>query len=127
MADKYILIGQTPVPARDLLEWAMWFEHADRRVGYTLVGEYEVSTVFLSIDHNWIPNFPPLLFETMVCNNSGFWVADDPLLALGSRTSTWLEAEAEHREAVETIVKATGAEPLDVPREFDPMPHGTIQ
>ena len=39
-----------------------------RRVDFTSInGEVEVSTVFLSIDHNWQdPGGPPILFETMV-------------------------------------------------------------
>lgn len=50
-----------------LLEWAMWFEHADeRRVALTQVHRATVSTIFLGVDHSW-GGGPPLLFETMVC------------------------------------------------------------
>lgn len=35
--DKYILIGQTPVPEPDLLTWALAFEKMDRRVMLTRV------------------------------------------------------------------------------------------
>lgn len=37
-----------------------------RRIGDTTVGKYWVSTVFLSINHQWNENLPPLIFETMV-------------------------------------------------------------
>jgi hypothetical protein len=76
--DKYILVGQTAVPCDDLLEWGAWLETADRTVGRTVVGPYEVSTVFLGLDHNHVylimsEMYPdrkldtrPVLFETMV-------------------------------------------------------------
>jgi hypothetical protein len=69
--DKYILIGQTPVPCTDLLEWAHWFESGVRRVGETVVGDWRVSTVFLGLDHNYgrilgRSEDQPILFETMI-------------------------------------------------------------
>ena len=69
--DKYVLIGQTPIPCTDLLEWARWFESGDRHVGTTVVGDWDVSTVFLGHDHNFSrmlgdSESPPILFETMV-------------------------------------------------------------
>lgn len=64
--DKYILIGQTAVPCPDLMEWARWMEDADRCVWRTRVGDWEVSTVFLGLDHCFIGDGPPILFETMV-------------------------------------------------------------
>jgi hypothetical protein len=41
-----------------------------RRVGSTHIGHLWVSTVFLSLDHNWQPGEPPLLFETMIFGES---------------------------------------------------------
>jgi hypothetical protein len=40
----------------------------ERRVAKTQVGPYEVSTVFLGIDHNFLGRFggEPILFETMI-------------------------------------------------------------
>ena len=56
-----------PVECDDLIEWARWFETADRRVALTHVTPWiEVSTVFLGIDHRWIGDGPPILYETMV-------------------------------------------------------------
>jgi hypothetical protein len=70
--------GITPVECRDLLVWAEWFEHFDRRVALTeITKDVHVSTVFLGLDHSyerflaraeWEPLPPPILFETMV-----FW------------------------------------------------------
>lgn len=94
--NNYILIGQSPVVEPDLLTWAEWFEHADRKVAQTDVGPYVVSTVFLGIDHQHLGKGPPILFETMVFIDGD---AED----IQQRCSTWLEAEAQHAEVVELV------------------------
>jgi hypothetical protein len=96
MTDKYILIGQTPVPEPNLLTWAYWFETADRIVAKTEVGASLVSTVFLGLDHRFRGDGPPLLFETMVF---GGGECDGDMW----RCSTWLEAEAQHAEVVREL------------------------
>lgn len=64
---QYILVGQTPVPCDDLMEWALWFEDAQHRVvRLTQVGPWHVSTIFLGLDHRFFGKGPPILFETMV-------------------------------------------------------------
>ena len=60
----YILRGKQVVVAT-LMEWARWFETADRHVAQDTIGDYWVSTVFLGLDHNY-GSGPPILFETMV-------------------------------------------------------------
>lgn len=101
----YVLIGQTPVPAKDVLEMANMFgDDFNRRVKLTKVGPVTVSTVFLGINHQF-GDGPPILFETMA------WI-DMEHEAYGKkydrnwenyqeRCSTWLEAEEMHRRAVE--------------------------
>lgn len=37
-----------------------------RRVAHDAVGLYEVSTIWLGLDHQWTADAPPLIFETMV-------------------------------------------------------------
>jgi hypothetical protein len=54
-----------PVPVEDWKAWAEWFETADRVVAKTKVGDAEVSTVFLGLDHAFMGG-PPILYETMV-------------------------------------------------------------
>jgi hypothetical protein len=87
MSDKYTLMGKTPVPATDLIEWARWLETADRTVRQDQIGEVKVSTVFLGLDHNWSDG-PPILFETMVFGGEHDGECE--------RYSTWEEAEAGH-------------------------------
>jgi hypothetical protein len=94
-AERYILIGQTPVVEADFLKWARWFEDADRLVARTEVGSVVVSTVFLGLDHRMFGDGPPLLFETMVFTQhegTACW-----------RCSSWLEAEAQHARAVDGV------------------------
>lgn len=92
MSDKYILDGnKVPVPCNDLMEWAKWFETADRHVAQEMVGDVRVSTVFLGINHAW-GNGAPLLFETMIFGG--------PHDQHQARCTFWDEAEKQHAEAV---------------------------
>lgn len=69
----YILDARgEPQPIDDALEWARWYETADRHVAHDMdEGDrhglrIRVSTVFLGIDHNHFGDGPPILWETMV-------------------------------------------------------------
>jgi hypothetical protein len=101
----YKLDGKTPVPCPDFVEWAQWYEHADRRVARNRVGPIEVSTIFLGLDHGW--GGRRQLFETMAFGDK------DTLIELGSkkrlirraldfqqRYATWEEAEEGHRKGI---------------------------
>ncbi len=90
MSDKYILDGHE-VKEVGLMEWAKWYETADRHVDKTKIGDVEVSTVFLGLNHNY-GDGAPLLFETMI-----FGGMHDREM---KRYATWEEAEAGHKEMV---------------------------
>ena len=93
MTDKYILEGKTPKPIDDILEWAMWFETADRFVAnITLPNKVQVSTVFLGLNHSF-GGGTPILFETMIFGGKHNEYQE--------RYATWEEAEAGHLRAVE--------------------------
>lgn len=98
MTGHYILIGQTPVPCADLLEWARWFDTADRRVALTRLpwGAW-VSTVFLGLDHGF-GGEQPILYESMV-----FWPDGDAYEQ--TRCATWSEAERMHEIMVAVAVR----------------------
>ena len=88
---NYILDGHNAVRCDNLLEWAKSFETTDRRVALDHVGEVEVSTVFLGLDHNFFVG-DPILFETMIFggeHDQDQW-----------RHKTWDEAEAFHKQLV---------------------------
>ncbi len=64
--DKYILDEAGEPVKTDLMSWARQFElPAIRTVKKEKIGESEVSTIFLGIDHGW-EGGPPVLWETMV-------------------------------------------------------------
>ena len=94
MTDKYILDGHEPKPA-DLMEWAHWFENADRQIDHTTVGDVRVSTVFLGLDHRFGASGPPILFETMVFG--GALDQDE------KRYCTWDEAALGHLAMVARV------------------------
>lgn len=103
MSDKYILVGQTAVPCNDLMEWARWFETADRHVFDDQVGEHRISTIFLGLDHNHFTTGEPLIFETMVfCQHEPVCDFDTGM----DRYSTWLEAEQGHRAMIDRVKRA---------------------
>lgn len=89
MIRHYRLEGHEPVPCLDVLDWAAWFETAERRVMVTHLDRLCVSTVFVGLDHRYFGKGPPLVFETMVfVGADGLWQV---------RTSTWDQAEAAHK------------------------------
>jgi hypothetical protein len=96
---KYILDGHTPVAEPDLYKWGSWYETANRRADRTQIGDYRISTVFLGLDHQ-CGDGPPLLFETMIFNKE-----DRELDEWQDRYSTWEEAEAGHKAAIELVRK----------------------
>lgn len=86
-------------------------DHEARRVGFTEIGPYVVSTVFLVLDHQYGEG-PPVLYETMVFSASAMNPdAEDPdpelLLELDcSRYCTLEEAQAGH-EGMCLLIRAT--------------------
>ena len=96
MNDYFILDDDHNLIAADLMTWSHWFENAENRVvAKTQVGNCVVSTVCLGIDHNFMRDGRPLLFETMVFvdgNDEDCW-----------RSSTWAEAVAQHERVVDEM------------------------
>ena len=93
----YKLDGRRVVTCQHLLEWAQWFETAERHVADDLIEGYRVSTVFLGMDHSFAPgDGPPVLFETMIFAPVGDHEAMD-------RYCTWEEAEAGHARMLQGL------------------------
>jgi len=86
--------------ACELKDWSDLYETKDgqerRRVGWDEVNGYEVSTVFLGLDHGHGFTGRPLLFETMI-----FGKGDGD--GYQTRCSTWNEAIEMHKEAISWI------------------------
>lgn len=96
--DHYILVDRKVVPGIDLMTWAVWFEQFDnRRValdeGEDSKGKWQLSSVFLGIDHSFADNGPPIVFETMLFREDK--AADDHNDCW--RFATWDEIMSFHR------------------------------
>jgi hypothetical protein len=91
MSQYWILDEQRkPKPVTDVIEWATWFEHGERKIKQSDIGGVHVSTVFIGIDHQF-GNGPPLLYETMIFGG--------PRDESQARASTEAEALDQHEEA----------------------------
>ncbi len=93
----YKLVGRRTVPVMS----AQAAFTGDRRIAMTAIGNAEVSTVFLALNHAY-GDGPPLLFETMVFGG--------PLDQEQERCSTYDEAEAMHERMCERVRLAKDAE-----------------
>lgn len=100
MSRQYILnqLGE-PVPEPDLSKWGKWmgqnFEDSLRRVKRETIGDCDVSTVFLGLDHNYGVG-PPILWETMVFGGK---MDQEQARCSGSRE----QAEAMHAKMVRLV------------------------
>ena len=92
---NYILEGKEVRKAKDWFEWGQWYEKNSRHVAKEKIGEIEISTVFLGIDHNMGDSKQPVLFETMV-----FGGLHDNMC---ERYCTYAEAEQGHQRIVKLI------------------------
>lgn len=101
MTDKYKLVGREVVPVDDLFEWGEAMEvlrRADKlQIGHDMVGNIEVSTIFMGLDMR-IMYGEPQLFETMVFE----WpIGGGPRRAMDTyRYSTYDQAEESHKAIV---------------------------
>jgi len=99
----YVLDGKTPVAEPNIIEFGKWFQTADRTVRKTAIGDdVKVSTVFLGIDHRFIGDGPPILFETLVFGGEH--------AGLTVRYTTWAAAEIGHDEVVAQVEKGGEAQ-----------------
>ena len=94
---NYVLKDGIPAPEPDRSKWFRFFGSPARWHIKKKVGPYEVSTVFLAMDHSNNPKGPPILWETMVFGKG-------PLEGEQRRCSgTQEQAEAMHQEMVQWV------------------------
>lgn len=106
MTDWYVEIEGVPVKVDDMMLAARSFQSADRTVAFDTVGPYDVSTVFLGLDHSFSsvlgPQYgppPPILYETMVFARETTGSLDLDM----ERYSTREQARAGHLAMVEKV------------------------
>lgn len=105
MSKYYLNDDHTYRPA-ELMEWAMQLEELSqtgkRKVANDIIHGKHVSTVWLGLNHNFGIG-KPLVFETMV-----FSEHDSATDIYMDRYTTWEEAEAGHKKAIEWVKKHYG-------------------
>lgn len=108
MLDSYYLDSDRiahPFDGSENLEEVM----QNRQVAETTVGDFWISTVFLVMNHAWLPNSEPLLFETMVENTqTGEWEGPNKK-EIQERCSTWNQALEQHERVVNQIKESLHA------------------
>lgn len=100
----YTEIGGEPMPFTDTLDWAQHHEDAIQEgrihVADTYITSHErVSTVFLGIDYNFMPDGPPILWETMIFGG----LRDGEMWRYSDRE----EARLHHHEVVSSLLPLT--------------------
>jgi hypothetical protein len=105
--DYYILEGHELRVAtwEEYVAWVGQGFEETKRVAKDTVGDAEVSTVFLMIDHNW-GDGPPVLFETMVFGPD----MGEPCW----RYTTWDKAKAGHDRVVAALKAGETLDDLDL-------------
>jgi hypothetical protein len=94
---RYILDENgNPRPEPDLLKWTS-FGTANRIVARDQIGSVLVSTVFLGLDHNFLGNGPPVLWETMISP----LIESGPYQNFQTRYSSKEDALEGHRKLVQ--------------------------
>lgn len=101
-------INAGPRDREKLLEWARWYENAERTVMRTeLIDGSVISTVFLGLDLGW-GHGPPQVFETGLISGEEQFSAYSKRMyhpvEVVARYATWAEAEAGHMEWIERCV-----------------------
>ena len=104
----YLLDADHNVVKATLDEWSKMFDDAEsRQVDFTkLPNGFDVSTVFLGMNHNFYEG-EPLLFESMVFAKGSHDDLDQ------RRYTTWNEAVAGHKEMVELWANKSMADIID--------------
>ena len=101
----YILVDKRPVATDDIEAWGRAMQN-DRHVARTEVAGLVVSTVFMGIDHAFDES-EPILFESMIFDTreSGLdrWKG-----MYQTRSATWEQAEAMHKEACDFAAEVAG-------------------
>lgn len=94
----YILKNKKAVPCSDVATWGKWLATADRKVDRTIIGDSDISTVFLGFDHSFVKQELPILFETLVFGGK----LDGEM----NRYATWDEAVSGHKAMIKKVKNA---------------------
>jgi hypothetical protein len=94
MADYYILNDDHSTKPCEMMEWATNRKNVVVKQDQVTL-EVRVSTVFLGLNHAWLGQGPPLIFETMIFGG--------PEDGYQDRYTTWDEAIKGHEKALKLV------------------------
>jgi hypothetical protein len=99
MSDYYILNDDHTTTPCEMMVWAKWLSEDRKRVivKQDIIGEVKVSTVFLGLNHAYLGQGAPLIFETMIFGG--------PEDGYQDRCTTWQQAEKMHETALKLLEK----------------------
>jgi hypothetical protein len=103
----YKLVNKKVVEEPDVAKWAAWFEGTERIVQQNTIRPYFISTVFLGLDHGYLADADPILFETMIFSDD----ADDRFEGYQVRYCTYEEAQQGHLDALHLVRSETNVLP----------------
>lgn len=109
MSDYYYLNEDHTYTPCDLMTWSNQLENGNRQVDYDELDDFQVSTVWIGLDHNFGEG-EPLLFETMIFDPVG---NGDYL----ERYTTWAQAEEGHKRAIKWVENGCGKLLLQSPED----------
>lgn len=125
MANFILDDNNNPVICESLDEWAAWFSFSERRhVAFDIIDGTSISTVFLSVDHNFgAESDGPILYETMTFNAQYYSgeavpLSNHKLVDTERRYRTRKEALAGHAEILNQLIRITEAKYRDIAVEW---------
>jgi hypothetical protein len=105
------LFDRTGKPIDSFLKWAeLISQDTEQRVARTTIGPYQVSTVWMGIDHNYFCPGPPLIFETAI-------FTADRSMPYCQRHATLESAQEGHNGAVRVAEQIMRIDALSSPSE----------
>ena len=104
-----------------LREWTTLMEDRNdppyKRIAETHVGRWRISTVWLGLNHRWLPGGPPDIFETMVFDADGTPGEDWEM----RRYSTEDQARQGHAEMAQLVYTLENVDPARQQARLDDL------
>ena len=107
VCDTFAILNENHevVPMDDCDKWVKSYCLMDRHVGFDHIGSYDISTVFLGINHGFFEEC--IWFETMIFLHNTF----NEIYC--DRYKNWDEAVAGHKKAIEYVKNLDDQAPVE--------------
>jgi hypothetical protein len=94
---------------RPIYQWEYHFKHSyfPKHVAKDIINGWRISTVWLGLDHAFLKDGNPVVFETMIFKNDQTIADNEELNLYQERYSYLTEAEKGHKEACKRVKELT--------------------